>query len=171
MFRSFALWAFGAAFTFALAAPGDAQDAGFTVQGSDQVIEVEASQAVTLRFDVAYSELSMGDPEIADLASLSDTQVYVLGKTVGKTTMTVIRDGGDLETSSYTIVVYRDIAPLVAFLSEAASSVTLARDGDVVTVTGCVDGERAGSAAESVISELSDWGYVTLADIGACQGL
>ena len=168
MFKSIASLALGAALTFSLTLPGGAQQAGYTVSSPSAVIEVEASMAITLTLDTAFSELSMASPEIADLATLSETQIYLLGKTIGETTITVLRDGTPLGVTDYKIVVYRDITPLKTFLAGPAPRVELVRDSIVVTAKGCVDGPRAQAAADRVIGELENWGYVTLSDIISC---
>ncbi|MBV6636499.1 MAG: pilus assembly protein N-terminal domain-containing protein, partial [Mameliella sp.] len=119
MFRKFSIMALAASFAFCGAAPISAQDAGFEIIGAADTIEVKAKQAVTLAFDDAYAELSIGDPEIADISSLSGTLVYLLGKEVGETTLTVIRDRDSLDLTHMTVVVYRDIAPMQGFLEKA----------------------------------------------------
>ncbi|BBU54670.1 hypothetical protein KU6B_09350 [Mameliella alba] len=62
MFRKFSIMALAASFAFCGAAPISAQDAGFEIIGAADTIEVKAKQAVTLAFDDAYAELSIGAP-------------------------------------------------------------------------------------------------------------
>lgn len=168
MFRKFSIMALAGSLALCGAAPISAQDAGFEITGATDTIEVEAKQAVTLAFDDAYAELSVGDPEIADISSLSGTLVYLLGKEVGETTLTVIRDRDSLDLTHMTVVVYRDIAPMQGFLEKAGGDVTLERAGVVVTASGCVAGDRQRQALEGVMTQLKSWGYVALADVGAC---
>ncbi len=169
MFKSIPLRAICAALTFSIASPSDAQQAGYTVTTPSAVIEIGVSMAVTVTLGTPFSELSIANPEIADISSLSETQLYLLGKTIGKTTLTVMREQQDVfDVTDYTIVVFREITPLQTFLAGAAPSVDLSRDGVTVTAKGCVDTPRAAAAAERVTRELETWGYVTLADIGAC---
>lgn len=158
----------GLSLCLAAAAPVSAQDYSFQVAGAEQTVEVEVSSAVTLAFDTPFGEMSMGDPEIADLSLLSDTLVYVLGKTVGKTTMTVIRDAKQLDLTHVTVIAYRDIAPMQSFLGSAAKGVSLVRDGVTVTVSGCIVADREEGAVETIVTQLKDWGYVTLVDVGRC---
>lgn len=160
----------GLAATIALcgSAPLSAQDKGFEITGAADTIEVEAKQAVTLAFDDAYGELSIGDPEIADISSLSGTLVYLLGKEVGETTLTVIRDRDSLDLTHLTVVVYRDIAPMQGFLEKAGGEVTLERSGVVVTASGCVAGDRQRQALDGVVTQLKSWGYVALVDVAGC---
>jgi pilus assembly protein CpaC len=157
----------------ALSTPALAQQSSlaepYTVSRATDVIEVEVSAAVTITSATEFTELSMANPEIADLTSLSETVIYVVDKQLGKTTMTVIRGGASLSISHHSILVYRDIAPLQGFLAQAAEQVTLTRDGVMVTATGCVSESSARAAAEDVLAQMKDWGYVTLSDIGECS--
>lgn len=148
------------------ALPATAQDVGMTVARAAEVVEVEVSTAVTVSFADPFSELSVADPEIADISSLSDKVLYLLGKSVGVTTLTLIADA-PMDVRHVRVVVYRDTAAMQAFLS-SATDVTLARDGAVVTLAGCAGSTRARAAVDSVTAQLTAWGYVTLADVGDC---
>jgi len=168
MFRSIAFQALGAALTVSFAMPGAAQQAGYSLSTHSAVIEIEVSSAVTMTLDEPFSEISSANTEIADIATLSQTQLYLSGKTIGETTLSVLRDGESMGVTDYKIVVYRDITPLQTFLAGTSAGVELTRDGVVIMAKGCVDGPRAASAALRVVTELEDWGYVTLADIPNC---
>ncbi|SMX40147.1 pilus assembly protein N-terminal domain-containing protein [Maliponia aquimaris] len=149
------------------ALPVAAQDAGMIVTKAKDVLEVEVSSAVTASFVDPFRELSIADPEIADIATLSDTLVYVLGKSVGVTTLTLISGTTPVDARHVRVAVYRDTAPMQAFLS-SVTDVTLARDGAVVTLAGCAGGARARAAVDGVTAQLQAWGYVILSDVGDC---
>ncbi|SNS32874.1 pilus assembly protein N-terminal domain-containing protein [Antarctobacter heliothermus] len=158
----------GVVFSLGLCAPVLAQEASFKVMGAGETVEVQAGHAVTLDFAVPFSELSIGDPDIADISTLSDKVVYLLGKTVASTTLTTISSRNPPDIGHVTVVVYRDITPMQAFLDTSAGEVALTRDGTVVTALGCVAGDRQRAALDSVLGQLDKWGYVTLADVGDC---
>ncbi len=63
---------------------------------ANQPLNVPMNRAVVLESDTAFSELSVANPGIADISTLSDKTIYVLGKTPGRTTMTLLTQDGKL---------------------------------------------------------------------------
>ncbi len=59
-------------------------------------LEVPMNRAIVVESDTAFSELSVANPGIADISTLSDKTIYVLGKTPGRTTMTLMTQDGKL---------------------------------------------------------------------------
>ena len=57
------------------------------------------NRAVVVESDVPFAELSIANPSIADISTLSDRTVYVLGKSPGLTTLTLLDDAGRLITN------------------------------------------------------------------------
>ena len=55
-------------------------------------LNVVVSRAVTLATDARMSEILIGNPEIADVVTLTDRTLYVLGKKIGITTVSVLND-------------------------------------------------------------------------------
>jgi pilus assembly protein CpaC len=62
-------------------------------------LEVPMNRAVVVESDVPFTELSIANPSIADISSLSDRTVYVLGKEPGRTTLTLLGADGRLITN------------------------------------------------------------------------
>ncbi|MBY6113000.1 pilus assembly protein N-terminal domain-containing protein [Mameliella alba] len=168
MFGRFATATAGGLLLLAAGGAAIAQDAGFKVIAPERTVEVEVSTALALFFDKAFVELSMADPEVADIASLSDQLVYMVGKTVGMTTLTLISNAEASDLESVAVISYRDVGPMQAFLAASAKGVTLVRDGVTITVSGCLGSPREEGAVGNVVSQLKDWGYVTLSDLGRC---
>ncbi|NSX56002.1 type II and III secretion system protein family protein [Parasulfitobacter algicola] len=56
-------------------------------------LNVPMNRAVVVESDVPFAELSIANPGIADISTLSDRTIYVLGKEPGRTTLTLL--GGD----------------------------------------------------------------------------
>jgi pilus assembly protein CpaC len=54
------------------------------------------NRAVVVESDVPFTELSIANPGIADISSLSDRTIYVLGKAPGRTTLTLLGPDGRL---------------------------------------------------------------------------
>lgn len=62
-------------------------------------INVSMNRAIVVESDVAFAELSIANPAIADFSTLSDRTIYVLGKAPGRTTLTLFDDTGRLITN------------------------------------------------------------------------
>ncbi len=68
-------------------------------RGTSKTLEVPMNRAVVVESDQAFAELSIANPAIADISSLSDRTIYVLGKSPGLTTMTILDANGRLITN------------------------------------------------------------------------
>ncbi|TMV78673.1 general secretion pathway protein, partial [Thioclava sp. BHET1] len=53
-------------------------------------LNVTMNRAVVVQSDTPFSELSVANPGIADISTLSDKSIYVLGKAPGRTTLTLL---------------------------------------------------------------------------------
>jgi pilus assembly protein CpaC len=52
-------------------------------------MSVPVGKSQVLRLDRAYTDLSVGDPKIADIVPITDRSIYVLGKKIGTTNLTI----------------------------------------------------------------------------------
>jgi pilus assembly protein CpaC len=68
-------------------------------KGTTSTLSVPMNRAVVVESDVPFSELSIANPGIADISSLSDRTIYVLGKSPGLTTLTLLDASGRLITN------------------------------------------------------------------------
>ena len=68
-------------------------------KGAAASLDVPMNRAVVVESDVPFAELSIANPSIADISSLSDRTIYVLGKSPGLTTLTLLDDSGRLITN------------------------------------------------------------------------
>lgn len=68
-------------------------------KGTNAILDVPMNRAVVVEADVPFSELSIANPGIADISSLSDRTIYVLGKSPGLTTLTLLDASGRLITN------------------------------------------------------------------------
>ncbi len=67
------------------------------LQGSESApLNVPMNRAVVVESDTPFAELSIANPGIADISTLSDRSIYVLGKTPGRTTLTLLSPDGKL---------------------------------------------------------------------------
>ena len=116
-------------------------------------LEVPMNRAVVVESDVPFAELSIANPGIADISSLSDRTIYVLGKEPGRTTLTILGADGRLITN-VDIYVTPDIAEfkerLEQILPGEPIEVRTANDGIVLsgTVSSAARLDRALELAE-----------------------
>jgi len=66
---------------------------------ASSALNVPMSRAVVVESDNPFAELSIANPGIADISSLSDRTIYVLGKEPGRTTLTLLGADGRLITN------------------------------------------------------------------------
>ncbi|SMX43994.1 type II and III secretion system protein family protein [Actibacterium lipolyticum] len=89
----------GAAVSFSTAPQGVA-DTLRVMQGDvGSQLNVPLNRAVVVESDVVFAELSIANPSIADISTLSDRTIYVLGKQPGRTTLTLLGPDGRLITN------------------------------------------------------------------------
>ncbi|WP_074645470.1 type II and III secretion system protein family protein [Celeribacter baekdonensis] len=63
------------------------------------VLNVPMNRAVVVESDEPFAEISVANAEIADISTLSDRSIYVLGRSPGLTTMTLLGPDGSLITN------------------------------------------------------------------------
>lgn len=101
-------------------------------------LNVPLNQAVVVESDVPFAELSIANPAIADISTLSDRTIYVLGKLPGRTTLTLLGGDGRLITN-VEVKVTPDIAEfkerLRQILPGEQIEVRTANDGIVLSGT------------------------------------
>lgn len=74
-------------------------------------VNVLVNRAIVVESAQPFTELSIAQPEIADVQPLSDRSIYILGRRRGTTTLTMLGEGGRL-IANVTIVVRPDLAEL-----------------------------------------------------------
>lgn len=79
-----------------LPVPAMAQNLTIMKGSANQPLSVPMNRAVVIESDTPFAELSVANPGIADISTLSDKTIYVLGKTPGRTTMTLLTQDGKL---------------------------------------------------------------------------
>lgn len=68
-------------------------------RGTGSNLNVPMNRAIVVESDVPFAELSIANPAIADISSLSNQTIYVLGKSPGLTTLTLLDGNGRLITN------------------------------------------------------------------------
>ncbi len=99
-------------------------------------LRVSMNRAVVVETDNPFAELSIANPGIADISTLSDRSIYVLGKTPGRTTLTILGPDGAL-VSNIEVQVTPDITEfrerLRQILPNEKIEVRTANDGIVLS--------------------------------------
>jgi len=109
---------------------------------------VPMNRAVVVESDVPFAELSIANPGIADISTLSETSIYVLGKAPGRTTLTLLSADGKL-IANVDVQVTPDVAEFKERLRQILPGenieVRTANDGIVLsgTVSSTVKLDRA----------------------------
>ena len=131
-----------------------AQNVLTVMQGAaSDSISVAVNRAIVLESDRVFAEVSVANPSIADVAALSDRNLYVLGKIPGRTTLTLLGPNGGLITN-VDIRVAPDVAEFKERLKEILPreriEVRTANDGIVLSgsVTSATRLARAVELAE-----------------------
>ncbi|MFQ6553856.1 type II and III secretion system protein family protein [Aestuariibius insulae] len=105
---------------------------------SSSSLNVPVNRAVVVESDVPFTELSIANPGIADISTLSDRTIYVLGKEPGRTTLTLLGADGRLITN-VEVHVTADLAEFKERLSQILPGekieVRAANDGIVLSGT------------------------------------
>ncbi|MFN3938766.1 MAG: type II and III secretion system protein family protein [Gemmobacter sp.] len=116
-------------------------------------LQVPMNRAVVVESDTPFAELSIANPGIADISTLSERSIYVLGKTPGRTTLTLLSGDGRL-ISNIDVHVTPDIAEFKERLRQILPGenieVRTANDGIVLSgvVSSTVRMDRALDLAE-----------------------
>ena len=105
---------------------------------ASEALNVPMNRAVVVESDVPFAELSIANPGIADISTLSDKSIYVLGKAPGRTTLTLLSPEGTL-ISNVDVHVTPDIAEFKERLQQILPGETIevrtANDGIVLSGT------------------------------------
>lgn len=136
-----------------LPGPAVSQNLRVLSGGEGRPLDVPLNRAVVVESDTPFAELSIANPAIADISTLSDRTVYVLGKAPGATTLTLLSAEGGL-ISNVTVRVQPDLAEFKQRLGQILPGepieVRSANDGIVLsgTVSSIVRLDRALELAE-----------------------
>ncbi len=165
--------ALGAAIAAAVtvAAPAAAQ---ITVSEADEVrageLAVPLNKSQVLRSDRPYAKALIGNPDIADILPLSDRSLYVLGKKMGTTSLTLYDRSNNL-IAVVDIAVGPDVIGLKRQLSELMPSdrVGARISNDSVILEGIVSSGPAADRAVQVAESYAPGKVINLLSIGSAQ--
>lgn len=125
---------------------------------TEVALDVPMNRAVVVESETPFAELSIANPAIADISSLSDRTIYVLGKSPGTTTLTLLDGSGQL-IANVDVRVTTDLSEfkerLRQILPDERIEVRSANDGIVLSGTVSSSGrlQRALDLAERYAPE------------------
>ncbi|OOY04364.1 MULTISPECIES: type II and III secretion system protein family protein [unclassified Thioclava] len=128
----------GMALSVAVMSPAQADTLRILSGATQAPLTVPLNRAVVVESDTPFSELSIANPGIADIQTLSDRSIYVLGKVPGRTTLTILGADGKL-VSNVDVQVTPDLAEFKERLKQILPGeniqVRTANDGIVLSGT------------------------------------
>ena len=136
--------------------------------GAVMVVPVNKSQ--TLRVDRPYAKAIVGNPEIADVLPLSLTSVYVLGKGLGSTNLSLYDRGGGL-IAVVDLVIAPDTMGLKRKLAELmpAERVGVTASNDSMVLDGRVSSAAAALRVATIAETYAPKKIINMMSVGAPQ--
>lgn len=133
-------------------------------------ISVAVNRAIVMEADRPFAELSVANPGIADIATLGERTIYVLGKAPGRTTLTILGPEGELITN-VDVQVSPDLAEfkerLRDILPREPIEVRTANDG--IILSGRVGGARKVAQALELAERYAPDRVTNLMTVGGTQ--
>ena len=132
-----------------------------------EAIIVPLNRAIVLESDVPFAELSVANPGIADIATLSDRSIYVLGKSPGRTTLTLLGADGRLITN-VDIAVSPNLARLKELINEImpGEKIELRTANDGIVISGTASGSRVLARVVELANRFAPGRVTNIATVG-----
>jgi pilus assembly protein CpaC len=133
-------------------------------------LDVPVNKSQVIRSDRVYTKALIGNPDIADVLPLSNTSLYVLGKKMGTTSLTLYDRGGrliavmDVVVGPDTITLKRQLAELMP-----ASTIGVRTSNDSIVLEGVVPDAPTADRAVQLASTYAPGKVVNLLTIGSAQ--
>jgi len=160
----------GLAFLVGQGAPTLAETLSIMRGTAQAPLKVPLNRAIVLESDTVFAELSVANPAIADIATLSERTIYVLGRAPGRTTLTLLGADGRL-ISNVEVQVTPDVGELKERLSELLPgepiSVRTANDG--IVLAGTVSSSARVSRALDIANRYAPDRVLNLMVVGGTQ--
>lgn len=133
-------------------------------------LRVPMNRAVVVESDVLFAELSVANPAIADIATLSERSIYILGRAPGRTTLTLLSATGDL-IANVEVHVIPDIAELRERLQEIlpGEPVEVRTANEGIVLSGTVGSLQAVDRAMTLAEHYAPGSVSNLMFVGGTQ--
>ncbi|MDG4648245.1 type II and III secretion system protein family protein [Roseibacterium sp. SDUM158017] len=151
-------------------APSTAQTLRVLEGATSATLRVPMNRAVVVESDMLFAELSVANPAIADIATLSERSIYILGRAPGRTTMTLLGAEGNL-IANVEIQVVPDVAELRERLGEIlpGEPVEVRTANDGIVLSGTVSSGQAVDRAMQLAERYAPGGVSNLMMVGGTQ--
>ncbi len=133
-------------------------------------LDVPVNKSQVLRTDRAYGKALIGNPEVADIVPLNATSLYVLGKKIGATSLTLYDRGGGL-IAVMDVAVGPDVTGLKRQLAELMPSDRIGARiaNDALVLDGVVSSSVAADKAMQLAETYAPGKVVNMMSIGSSQ--
>lgn len=133
-------------------------------------LTVLVDRAIVVESDQAFAELSVAQPEIADVQPLSERAIYILGRSSGSTTLTLLGAGGRL-ISNVTVRVQPDLSELKARLGTLlpGEAVEVRSAGGGLVLSGIVSGAAKVDRAMALARAYAGDNVTNMMTVGGTQ--
>ena len=162
----------GLALTIPMATQAPAQSGGLSIMRgtTSSNITVATNRAIVVQSDSPFAEISVANPAIADIATLSESTIYVLGKTPGRTTLTLFGADGSL-IANVDVRVVPDVAEFKERLAEIlpGEPIEVRTAGSGIVLSGTVSGARKVARAMELADRYAPGQITNLMMVGGSQ--
>jgi pilus assembly protein CpaC len=141
------------------------------VEGQTSVsLTVPMNRAVVVESDVFFAEVSVANPAIADIATLSERSIYILGRAPGRTSMTLLSADGML-IANVDLQVVPDVAELRERLREIlrGEQIEVRPANDGIVLSGTVSSGRVVDRAMELAERYAPGRVSNLMLVGGSQ--
>lgn len=162
-------------FTLVSAAPSQAQQSTsqlLRVSGGDLggVVSVVVGRSIVLDSSEPFAEVSVANPAVADVAALSDTTLFILGRQAGRTSLTVIGEGNRVLANAE-IRVTPDVSEFKERLFEIlpGEQIEVRTAADGIVLSGRLSGARKVTRAIELANRYAPNRVTNLMTVGGTQ--
>ncbi len=133
-------------------------------------VSVFIDRAIVMESNVRFLEVSVANPEIADVSPLSDRSVYIFGRQRGTTTLTLLGENGSLITN-VTIKVEADHTDLKRRLQQLLPKepIEVRTAGPGLVLSGTVSGKKKIDRAVSLARAYAGEAVINMMTVGGTQ--
>src|SRR5215813_11465260 len=164
----FVLGIIGVPITYAEEAPPVAAASGAMEHRDVQKLDLTAGKSKVLDLPVAIKRASLANPEVADTVVLSPTQIYLTGKTIGVTNLTLWNESGKM-MGMYDVVVMPDLSRLKENLYRALpdeKGIRVTANHDNITLSGTASNASNLNRALSIAEAYAPKKVINSMDVG-----
>ena len=150
---------------------GQERAAGTTEQRDIQKLELTVGKSKVLDLPVPIKRASLANPEVADTVVLSPTQIYLTGKTIGVTNVTLWNESGKM-MGMYDVVIAPDVTRLKENLHKTLpeeNGIMVTSDHDHITLSGTASNTNNLNRALSMAEAYAPKKIVNAMQVGGVQ--